>query len=108
MNARTLYPISPEGRRILDELDHLRTAARALLDAASRAACEEWTKFESRFPSEVELRRGVIALSTSELKEMQSKVRRFRDILTTARREPNVSEVGVNQDQAVAITSGLL
>lgn len=75
------YPICPESRRLLDELDHLRSAARALLGRASPGACEEWTKFEGRFPSGRELLRGVISLSRSELDEMRSKARRFRDIL---------------------------
>jgi hypothetical protein len=85
------YPISPESRRILDELDYLRTEARALLEAASPGAREEWEKLESRFPSDVEIRRGIIALSRPELDEMRSKVRRFRDILAaTGHRSPQV------------------
>ena len=92
MSARTLYPMSPESLGILAELDHLRTAARALLEFASRGARDEWTKLENRFPSELELRRGIIVLSISELKEMQSKVRRFRDILATSRRAEQASE----------------
>jgi len=81
------YPISPECRRLLDELDHLRSAARALLDLASLDAYEEWTKFESRFPSALELLRGAISLSRSDLEEMRSKARRFRDILEASRSE---------------------
>lgn len=91
-----LYPISPESRSILVELDHLRTAARALLEFASPGACDEWTKLENRFPSELELRRGMIALSTSDLREMRSKARRFRDILATSRRAAQVSETSAD------------
>jgi hypothetical protein len=83
VTARMKYPICPESRRILDELDYLRTEARALLDAASPGAREEWEKLESRFPSDLEIRRGIIGLSKPELDEMRSKVRRFRDILAT-------------------------
>lgn len=93
-----LYPMSPESHSILVELDHLRTAARALLDFASRGARDEWTKLERRLPSELELRRGIIALSISELKEMQSKIGRFRDILATSRRAAQVSAVSVDHD----------
>lgn len=92
-----LHPISPESRRILVELDHLRTGARALLDFASPGARDEWTKLENRCPSELELRRGIIALSISELKEMQSKVRRFRDILAASRVE-QASEASADPD----------
>ena len=84
------YSICPESRRILDELDHLRTEARTLLDAASPGAREEWEKLESRFPSDLEIRRGLIAISKPELHEMRSKVRRFRDILATGPRSPQV------------------
>jgi hypothetical protein len=80
-----MYPICPESRGLLDELDHLRSAARALLGLASPAACEEWTKFERRLPSALELLRGAISLSRSELREMGSKARRFRDILEASR-----------------------
>jgi hypothetical protein len=79
------YPISPESRRLLDELDHLRSAARALLDLASPDASKEWTKFERRFPSGLELLQGAISLSRPELEEMRSKARRFRDILEASR-----------------------
>jgi hypothetical protein len=96
MSARVLFPLSPESRSILGELDDLRTAARALLEFASQGACDEWTKLESRCPSELELRRGIIALSIPELKEMRSKVRRFRDILATSRRVAQASEASVD------------
>jgi hypothetical protein len=85
------YPICPESRRDLDELDHLRTEARVLLDSASPGAREEWEKLEGRFPSELEIRFGIIALSKPELDEMRSKVRRFRDILATGHRTPQVA-----------------
>jgi hypothetical protein len=88
--ARMKYPICPESRRVLDELDHLRTDARALLDAASPGAREEWEKLESRFPSDLEIRRGHIALSKPQLDEMRSKVQRFRDILATGQGGPPI------------------
>jgi hypothetical protein len=93
-----VYPLSPESRSMLVELDHLRAAARALLEFASPGACDEWTKLENRCPSELELRRGGIALSTSELREIQSKVRRFRDILTTSRRSEQASKASAEPD----------
>jgi hypothetical protein len=85
------YLLCPESRRILDELDHLRAEARALLDAASPGARGEWAKLESRLPSDLEIQRGIIALSESELDEMRSKVRRFRDILAAGHRSPRVA-----------------
>jgi hypothetical protein len=80
------YPVSPESRSILEDLCQLRIAARALLDQASPDARDEWRKLESRFPSEVDLRRGIINLSKPELEEMRAKARRFRDILAANRR----------------------
>jgi hypothetical protein len=82
------YPISPECWRLLDELDRLRSAARALLDLASAEAHEEWTKFESRCPSSLERVRGVISLSRWELEEMRSKASRFGEILEASRVDP--------------------
>lgn len=92
------YPISAETHRILEDLGHLRTAARALLDEASPGARDEWKRFEERFPSDVEIRRGFIALSKPELEEMWSKVRRFRDILAAGRRRgPKLSRGGTDR-----------
>jgi hypothetical protein len=76
------HPISPHGRRILEELKVLRTEARSLLDVASASARAEWEKLETRFPSDLEIRGGLIAFSSPELDEMRSKIRRFRDILS--------------------------
>jgi hypothetical protein len=85
----------------LEDLGHLRTAARALLDEASPGAREEWMRFEDRFPSDVEIRRGFIALSKPELEEMWSKVRPFRDILAAGRRRgPKLSRVGTDRAQS--------
>jgi hypothetical protein len=47
-------------------------------------------EIESRFPSDLEIRRGIITLSKPELDEMRSKVRRFRDILATGHQSPRV------------------
>lgn len=89
--ARMRYPISAESGVILGDLDDLRMETRELLDSASPGAREEWKKLERRFPSELEVRRGLIALSSAELDEMRSKVRRFRDILAASRREAETS-----------------
>lgn len=99
------YPICPESRRVLDELDHLRTEARALLAAASPDAREEWEKLESRFPSDLEIRRGQLALSKPELDEMRSKVKRFRDILATGQRGPQAGD-GLDGDLRVGDPGG--
>jgi len=96
------YQMSPEARRILKDVDHLRTEARALLSVASPGAREEWEKLESRFPSDLEIRRGFIALSTPELDEMRSKIRRFRDILATGCGVPPVvGDLAANSKLAV-------
>jgi hypothetical protein len=95
------YPISPESRRLLEDLARLRTEAGALLHEASPAARDEWWKLESRFPSEEEIRRGFTAVSKPELEEMRSKVRRFRDILMRGRRGPQSSRSIVEHESAV-------
>jgi hypothetical protein len=77
-----MHPLSPHGRRILEELNILRGEARSLLDVASANARAEWEKLETRFPSDLEIRGGLIAFSCPELDEMRAKVRRFRDILS--------------------------
>jgi hypothetical protein len=99
------YPISPESRRLLEDLAHLRTEAGALLHEASPAARDEWWKLESRFPSEEEIRRGFTAVSKPELEEMRSKVRRFRDILMRGRQGPQISRSIVERESA-ALASG--
>jgi hypothetical protein len=66
---------------MLDRLADVRGEAQALLPVASSAAREEWRRLEPFFPSTVEIERGFVTLSRMELREMLSKVRRFRDIL---------------------------
>jgi hypothetical protein len=80
-----MHLISAHGQRILEELEILRAEARSLLDVASVNARAEWEKLETRFPSDLEIRGGLIAFSSPELAEMRTKVRRFRDILSRTR-----------------------
>jgi len=94
------YAISPESRRLLEDLAHLRTEAGALLHEASPEARDEWRKFESRFPSEEEIRGGFTAVSKPELEEMRSKAQRFRDILMRGRRGPQIFRSIVEQESA--------
>jgi hypothetical protein len=94
------YPISTESRRLLEDLAQLRAEAGALLHKASPGARDEWRKLESRFPSEVEIRRGFMAISKPELEEMRSKIRRFRDILMRGRRGPQISRRIVERESA--------
>ena len=51
---------------------------------ASAEAQGEWEAFRFRWPSQVELRKGIIALSDDELAIMRSKLKRFVSILGAA------------------------
>jgi hypothetical protein len=100
------HPLSPESRRLLEDLAHLRSEARALLGEASPGARDEWQKLERRFPSEVEICRGSIEVSKPELEEMRSKLRRFRDILMRGRRGPQMSRSIVERNSVVQADGG--
>jgi hypothetical protein len=99
------YPISPESRRLLEDLAHLRSEAGALLHEASPEARDEWRNFESRFPSEEDIRGGFTTVSQPELEEMRSKVQRFRDILMRGRRGPQISR-GIVEHESARLATG--
>jgi|ERR1022692_2228513 hypothetical protein len=57
----------------------------------ARVRAKSGRSWRAAFPSDLEIRRGIIAFSKPELDEMRSKVRRFRDILAaTGHRSPQV------------------
>ena len=62
----------------------LLQAAEDLLALASPAAQREWEALRFQWPSEVDLRKGIIALSDDELELMRSKALRFVRILEAA------------------------
>jgi len=59
----------------------LAEAAEDRLALASAEAQREWEAVRFRWPSEVELRKGTIALSDDDLVLMRAKVMRFVSIL---------------------------
>jgi hypothetical protein len=69
---------------LVAELASLAEAAEKRLSLASADAQMEWQAARSRWPSQVELREGVVALSDDELAVMRSKVKRFVSILGAA------------------------
>jgi len=77
------YKVTARTEWLVAELDHLADAAKVRVALASTEAQREWEAFRLRWPSEVELRRGNIALSDDELALMRSKVERFVSILGT-------------------------
>jgi hypothetical protein len=66
---------------LVADLASLAEAAEDRLALASAEARREWEGFRFRLPSEVELRRGTLALSDDELARMRSKIKRLLSIL---------------------------
>ena len=80
------YAVTAQTERLLADLASLADAAEDRLSFASAAAQREWEAMRYRWPSEVDLRDGSIALSDHQLELMRSKVMRFVSILEAARR----------------------
>jgi hypothetical protein len=75
------HKLTPRTLRIVEELQSLATRAEGQLHHASEAARAEWNAFRMSWPSEHELRQGVLGVSDDALEMMVGKVRRFHDIL---------------------------
>jgi len=68
---------------LLAELVELGESIESHLAVASPAARDEWQNQRLRWPSEIEMRQGSVALSDEELEVMRAKVKRFNDILNS-------------------------
>jgi hypothetical protein len=75
------YAVTSRTESLVAELVGLAEAAQDRLALASAEAQREWEAVRFRWPSEVELRKGVIELSDDDLAVMRSKVMRFVSIL---------------------------
>jgi hypothetical protein len=75
------YTVTARTEKLVADLARLAEAAENRLALASAAAQREWKAVRFQWPSEVDLRTGVIELSDDELERMRSKVRRFVSIL---------------------------
>jgi hypothetical protein len=75
------YKVTNRTEALVAELAILAEGAKDRLALASAEAQREWEVFRVRWPSEIELRKGIIALSDDELSFMRSKVERFVSIL---------------------------
>jgi hypothetical protein len=78
------YTVTSRTTSLVAELSTLAEAAEGRLALASAEAQREWKAVRFLWPSEVELRKGIIALSDDELVLMRAKVMRFVSILTAA------------------------
>ena len=78
------YTVTSRTKSLVAELSSLAEAAEDRLALASAEAQREWKAVRFRWPSEVELRKGIIALSDDELVLMRTKVMRFVSILGAA------------------------
>jgi hypothetical protein len=78
------YTVTPRTESLVAELATLAEAAEDRLALASAEAQREWEAVRFRWPSEVELRKGIIELSDDDLALMTSKVTRFVSILGAA------------------------
>lgn len=82
------YKITNDTGRILNELARLAQGLQDHLPSISAEARREWEELRIRWPSECEVRQGTVVLSYDELAIMESKVRRFHDILATRSSSP--------------------
>lgn len=78
------YTVTSRTKSLVAELSMLAEAAEDRLALASAEAQREWEAVRFLWPSEVELRRGTIALSDDDLVLMRAKVMRFVSILGAA------------------------
>jgi hypothetical protein len=78
------YTVTSRTESLVAELSSLAKAADDRLALASAEAQMEWEAVRFRWPSEVELRKGMIALSDDDLVLMRAKVMRFVSILGAA------------------------
>ena len=75
------HKITSKTVSLIAEMVQLGESVEAHLWVASPAARDEWRSQRLRWPSEIELRQGSIALSDDELEVMRAKVKRFNEIL---------------------------
>ena len=94
------YTITRETSRILKELTKLAESLQEQLPSISPEARSEWDELRLRWPSELEVRQGTIALTEDELSIMESKVRRFHDILTARSSSPRNTGASDDGDMA--------
>jgi hypothetical protein len=78
------YTVTPRTTSLVAELSSLAEAAEERLALASAEAKMEWEAVRCRWPSAVELRQGIVALSDDDLVLMRAKVMRFVSILGEA------------------------
>jgi hypothetical protein len=78
------YKVTARTESLVAELATLAEVAEDRLAFASAEAQREWEAFRFRWPSQVELRKGIIALSDDEVAIMRSKAKRFVSILGAA------------------------
>lgn len=75
------HKITDKIRRSVEHLARLAAAVEERLDRASPEVRSDWKAMRLLWPSEIELRQGLSSLSDDELAIMESKARRFHDIL---------------------------
>jgi hypothetical protein len=88
------YTITRETSRIVDELTRLAECLQEHLPSISSEARREWEELRLRWPSELDIRQGTVGLTNDELAIMESKVRRFHDILAARAASPPGSRPG--------------
>jgi hypothetical protein len=93
-------------RELLGELHALaEEIEESLLSLASDAARVEWRSLRDAWPSEIEVRRGVVGLAEDDLEWMVSKVKRFRQILRALAGAPRTPAAPIVVAPAVSATA---
>ena len=98
------HKITLETTRILKELARLAEGLQERLPSVSPEARREWEELRLQWPSKLEVRHGTVALSDEELAIMESKVKRFHDILA-ARSSSNADLTNDGDTEALVPSS---
>ena len=85
------HTVGTRTRQLVQDLHDLAAEVESYLHFASQAARSEWRVFQSRWPSDHELRQGAVSISDDALANMAAKLQRFLDILRAVA-QPHIDE----------------
>ncbi len=81
MGTDMRYKVTPRARELLHSLRRIEADIQPYVVFASSDAQNEWSSLQRLWPSNVALESGLIDLSETDLGRMESRVRRFGEIV---------------------------
>jgi hypothetical protein len=82
------YKVTPRARELVWSLRRLAAEIQPFVEFASADARNEWSSLQQLWPSNATLESGLIGLSETDLEWMDSRVRRFGEIVHTLADRP--------------------